>query len=153
MTDLIVEVSKPGEDAQELVQITRVINTRELTGLDLELEGDIQYFEVTRFTRKDGALRQWHETTYVHIDPTDPDAMIRLAYVALEMVHEGESRDDAWLSATREADDEIEEVVTQKDEFIGQQSHIITELMAILSTANAWKHVPAELYEELRNYV
>lgn len=60
--------------------------------------------------------------------------------------------DEAWQDGYRTASEEADETVEAKDDFIARQGEIIVQLMDVLSRAEAWEHVPSDLFEELRNY-
>ena len=147
---LVVKVSINDEPPLEVVTAQRLL-AQEAADMPWTYSG-LQFYEVTRYSRQDGGgLEQTRPAANVYHDPED--GAIRLAYVALESVQEGETRDEAWLDAKREADAEIDEVIEQKDAFIEKQAAIINACMDVFTAAKAWNVVPEALYEELRNYV
>lgn len=61
--------------------------------------------------------------------------------------------DEAWQDGFRTASDEADETIADKDDFISEQSEIITELMRVVERAHAWPFVSEILLEKLRGYV
>lgn len=59
----------------------------------------------------------------------------------------------AWQEGYRYKDNEVDEFIAGKDDFISKQELIIVRLMDVITEANAWHHVPDDLREELRDYV
>lgn len=61
--------------------------------------------------------------------------------------------DEVWSEGYHTGDDEVEDFIAQKDDFIERQTGIIADLIAVLNRSNAWPLVPEELARDLGDYV
>lgn len=64
-----------------------------------------------------------------------------------------ESHDAAYLNGREDEREDWAEAVEDKDVFIEGQGLLIEALIAVVTEADAWRLVPDDVYEHLRNYV
>lgn len=64
-----------------------------------------------------------------------------------------ESHDEAYHNGREDEQADWLETVEDKDLFIEGQGLLIEAMMAVITEANAWRLVPDDVFERLRDYV
>lgn len=60
--------------------------------------------------------------------------------------------EDAWSDGYHTGDNEVDDFIAGKDDFIAKQEQIIVRLIKVVDLSEGWKHVPDDLHEQLRDY-
>lgn len=63
-----------------------------------------------------------------------------------------ETRDEAWISGSRDAEEDFEYEHLRLEAFIEEQSWLIYSLMEIIDRYNLWEQASDEVIERIRDY-